>query len=226
MREHALSILRRLKARYPDSASHLSWSSPWQLLVATVLSAQCTDKRVNQVTPEFFRRWPDPKSLSRAEPREVEEVIRSTGFYRNKAGNLQRSAQILVERHNAEVPGEMDQLLNLPGVARKTANIVLAGAFGKHEGIAVDTHVGRISYRLGLTSSNHPQRIEGDLMKVLPQSEWGRINTLMVRFGRDVCRAKSPACADCDLADICPGQGLQGTGYKDGASNRRKQEQS
>lgn len=206
--ERAQEILRRLERRYPDTGSQLRWKNPWELLVATVLAAQCTDRRVNMVTPEFFRRWPTPHSLAGAEQREVEEVIRSTGFFRNKARNLVAAARTVVRDFGGEVPSSMRELLTLPGVARKTANIVLSHGFGVHEGIAVDTHVKRLTYRMGLTQSKNPDTIEQDLQQLFPLQAWGRVNHLMVWFGRDVCRARAPLCHQCELADICPRVGV------------------
>ena len=200
--------MNRLRDRYPAPRSALSWASPWELLVSTVLAAQCTDARVNQVTPEFFRRWPTIPSLAQARVEEVEEVIRSTGFFRNKAKNLIATARRLTQEYRAEVPETMEALLTLPGVARKTANIVLSNAFGRHEGIAVDTHVRRLAFRLGLTSSKDPKRIELDLMPLFPDQAWGEINHLLVWHGRDVCQARSPKCLSCPLDDICPRCGV------------------
>ena len=209
-RERAEIALKRLLDRYPGTTTSLNAVSPWEILVATVLAAQCTDARVNAVTPEFFRRWPDPETLARAGRNEVERVIRSTGFFRNKAKHLIQSARILRDRHGGEIPANMEELLQLPGVARKTANIVLSGAYGVQEGIAVDTHVKRLAYRLGLTRSTVPERIEKDLTALFPRKEWGRINHLLVQFGRDVCQARNPSCSVCDLGDICPRHGVQG----------------
>ncbi|MFW6314372.1 MAG: endonuclease III [Desulfohalobiaceae bacterium] len=187
----------------------LLWDSPWQLLVATILAAQCTDRQVNKVTPELFSRWPGPKEMSQADPAQVAQVIRPTGFYRNKTKSLIQSAARIQEVYQGQVPRSMSELLTLPGVARKTANIVLSNAFGLQEGIAVDTHVGRITYRLGLTQSRDPRRIEQDLVLLFPEKDWGRINHLLVWFGREVCLARSPKCSKCELARICSKQGLQ-----------------
>lgn len=172
--------------------------------MATVLAAQCTDARVNTVTPELFRRWPGPAELALATQEELESVIRSTGFYHSKARNLLGAAQRVVSVYGGEVPPRLDELITLPGVARKTANVVLFGAFGINEGLAVDTHVKRISYRLGLTSHTDPVDIEQDLMRLFPRAEWGDVNHRMVWFGRDVCHARSPRCAECEMADFCP----------------------
>ena len=204
-KERAAIILQRLKNRYPAPKTALNWSTAWELLVATVLAAQCTDARVNLVMPEFFRRWPDIKALAQADVLEVEEVIKSTGFYRNKAKNLVAAARKICAEFNGQVPDTMKQLVTLPGVGRKTANIVLSGAFGKHEGIAVDTHVKRISFRLGLTTSKNPDIIEKDLMVLFPGKDWGYVNHALVLFGREVCMARKPKCSECELAFLCPG---------------------
>lgn len=203
-RERAEQVLTALKARYPVPATHLQARDAWQLLVATVLAAQCTDARVNTVTPELFRRWPGPKELAQALPGELEEVIRSTGFYRSKAKNLLGAARRVTDVYGGDVPRSMAELTTLPGVARKTANVVLYGAYGINEGLAVDTHVKRICYRLGLTTQTDPVDVEQDLMKLLPQPEWGGFNHRMVWFGRDVCHARGPRCGECEMGDFCP----------------------
>lgn len=203
-RERAPRVLELLKRRYPNPGTVLEHSSPWQLLVATVLAAQCTDERVNKVTPVFFARWPTPKELACATIEEIEEVIRSTGFYHNKAKNLLGAAKMLVERYNGEPPRTMAELVKVPGVARKTANIVLFGGYGINEGMAVDTHVKRISHRLGLTAQTDPVKVERDLMALFDSSEWGDLNHRMVQFGRDVCNARTPRCGICEMADFCP----------------------
>lgn len=204
----ARAILARLREVFPQVAPALEFTSAYELLVATVLAAQCTDARVNLVTPEFFRRWPDPPALSRAPVTEVEEVIHSTGFFRQKAKNLVAAARILTERHDGVVPASMEALTALPGVARKTANIVLSNALGVNEGIAVDTHVKRLSFRLGLTVSDVPTIIEKDLMPLFPRPAWGEINHLLVMHGRETCQARKPKCDRCVLDDICPKTGL------------------
>ncbi len=204
----AALIFERLHARFPLPVTMLAWKDAWELLVATVLAAQCTDARVNMVTPEFFRRWPGPLELSQASIQKVEQVIHSTGFFRQKAKNLVAAAKIVMHDHDGQVPNSMAGLLTLPGVARKTANIVLSNALGKHEGIAVDTHVRRLSFRLGLTASTNPAIIERDMMNLFPRHQWGDINHLLVLFGRDTCTARKPRCAECMLADICPKNGI------------------
>lgn len=199
----AQHILDALKSRYPVTDTQLVYNSPWELLVATMLAAQCTDVRVNQVTPRLFARWPGSRELSRAPMAEVEEVVRPTGFYRNKAKNLV-SAAIMVERDFGGVlPRTMAEMIKLPGVARKTASCVLWGGYGINEGVAVDTHVKRISFRLGLTQSTDPGQVEKDLMAIFPQNEWGDVNHRMVWFGRDVCQARKPHCSECELDPVC-----------------------
>ena len=203
-KQRAAQVLLRLTARYPHPETHLTARDAWELTVATVLAAQCTDKRVNMVTPELFSRWPNPASLAEADLSALEEVIRSTGFYHNKAKNLIAAAKRVTDVFGGRVPQTMAELITLPGVARKTANVVLWGAFGINEGLAVDTHVGRISFRLGLTSSKDPVVVEQDLIKLFPRNEWGDVNHRMVWFGRDVCDARKPACDRCEMDDICP----------------------
>jgi endonuclease-3 len=173
-------------------------------LVATVLSAQCTDERVNKVLPDFFRNWPGPRELALSGLEEVEKVIYSTGFYRNKASNLRKTAKIVWEEYSGEVPKTMPELTALPGVARKTANIVLFSAWGINAGIAVDTHVKRISMRLGLTQNTDPNKVEKDLIQLFPRDKWGDVNHAMVLFGREVCTAKNPGCPECEMRGFCP----------------------
>jgi endonuclease III len=202
--ERAKLILRRLKAEYPDARCALDHGDAYQLLVATILSAQCTDARVNQVTPAFFARYPSAEVLARADPNEVEELIRSTGFFRNKTRSLIGMAQALVADHRGKVPQTMEQLRVLPGVGRKTANVVLGNAFGINEGVTVDTHVTRLSRLLGLTRSDDPAKIEPDLMALFPREDWGILSHLLIFHGRQVCIARRPRCPDCVLADLCP----------------------
>ncbi len=204
----AREILIRLRPLFPRLEPALDYSNAYELLVATVLAAQCTDARVNTVTPEFFRRWPDPAALADADVAVVETVVHPTGFFRQKAKNLVAAARILVDRHGGNIPASMEALTALPGVARKTANIVLSNALGLNEGIAVDTHVRRLSFRLGLTSSDNPTIIEKDLMPLFPRPAWGEINHLLVLFGREVCKARKPRCDLCVLNDICPKSGV------------------
>ena len=207
-KQRALEILIRLKRLYPVARCTLNYQTPVQLLVATILSAQCTDERVNQVTPILFSRFPDAQALANADIEQLESLIRSTGFYRNKAKNIQATCGILVKEFGGNVPSSMEQLLTLPGVARKTANVVLANAFGIYAGVTVDTHVGRLSYRLGLTEHTDPIRIEQDLIRLLPSEEWENFSIRLIYHGRAICKARNPACQDCLLADSCPSANL------------------
>lgn len=202
--QRSLEILLRLKKLYPDATCSLDYASPVQLLVATILSAQCTDERVNLVTPELFRRFPNALSLAQADLSEIEMLVRSTGFYRNKARNIQAACRMIVAEFGGEVPQQMQELLKLPGVARKTANVVLAHAYGINAGVTVDTHVKRLSYRLGLTEHTDPVRIERDLMELLPQPDWENWSIRLIYHGRRVCHARNPACDRCLLSDLCP----------------------
>jgi len=203
-RQRTEEILQRLNEEYPEACCALEHRTPLQLLVATILSAQCTDKRVNMVTPALFERFPDAASFAAADMVELEEMIRSTGFYRNKAKSLQGLGQALQSDHEGEVPATMKELSSLPGVGRKTANVVLGNAFGIDEGVVVDTHVGRLSNRLGLTEESNPVKIESDLMALVPKEAWTLWAHLLIFHGRQVCKARKPACADCVLADLCP----------------------
>lgn len=201
-------ILRLLHAEYPDAHCELNFTNPLELLVATILSAQCTDERVNQVTPALFARYPDARALAEADTAELEEIIRSTGFYRNKAKNIQSAARRLVEVYDGQVPADMDQLLTLGGVARKTANVVLGNAFGIAEGVVVDTHVKRLATRLGLTEESAPEKIERDLMALAPRAEWILLSHLLVFHGRRVCFARKPNCPGCVINHLCPSAAL------------------
>jgi endonuclease-3 len=201
---HALEILARLKQEYPDAHCELDFETPLQLLVATILSAQCTDKRVNMVTPELFRAYPGASELASAKPAELEDMIRSTGFFRNKTKSLLGMSAAIVERHAGEVPQTMDELVKLPGVGRKTANVVLGNAFATNVGVVVDTHVGRLVVRLGLTSDTDPVKVEQTLMKLFPRDDWALLSHLLIFHGRRVCIARAPRCAECVLGDICP----------------------
>ena len=200
----ARSVFRRLRAEYPDARCSLTFSSPWELLVATILSAQCTDDRVNMVTPELFRRYPTPADLAGAPQRDVEEAIRSTGFYRNKARSLIGAARAILHDHGGEVPRTMDELRRVPGAGRKTANVVLGNAYGIAEGIAVDTHASRLSVRLGLTDTPVPVRAERELMALLPRRMWTDWTHLLIAHGRAVCTARRAHCDRCVIADLCP----------------------
>jgi endonuclease-3 len=207
-KQRALEILVRLKRLYPVAPCTLNYKTPVQLLVATILSAQCTDERVNQVTPALFHRFPDAGALANANLEELENLVRSTGFYRNKAKNIQAACRMIVSQFGGMVPKRMEQLLQLPGVARKTANVVLAHAYGINVGVTVDTHVKRLSYRLGLTEHKDPIRIERDLMQLLPPDEWENWSIRLIYHGRAICKAQNPACHACVLADLCPSANL------------------
>jgi endonuclease-3 len=203
-KERAAKIINLLEKEHPDAKIALHHSNPLELLVATVLSAQATDEQINKVTPILFKKYTHPEAYANADIAELEQVIRSTGFYHNKAKNLKNAAKMLVEKFHSQVPQTMEELLELPGVARKTANIVLYGAYGKIEGIAVDTHVRRLSQRLGLTENEDQDKIEQDLMHLVPQEKWMRLTDLLIFHGRRVCTAKKPNCAECVLNKICP----------------------
>ena len=200
----SLEILQRLKLEYPNATCALTYDTPLQLLVAVILSAQCTDKRVNLVTPDLFRRFPDAPAFAMADREELEGLVRTTGFYRNKAKHIQGACQKIVREFEGEVPRTMAELLTLPGVARKTANVVLAHAFGINAGVTVDTHVKRLSGRLKLTKYTDPVRIEKDLMRLIPQPEWENWSIRLIDHGRAICNARSPNCEDCFLLDLCP----------------------
>ena len=195
-----------LQKLYPDAHCELNYETPFQLLVATILSAQCTDKRVNAVTPALFARFPDPESLARADRDEVEKLIRTTGFFRNKAKNIVGAAEAL-EQFGGDVPRTMEELLTLPGVARKTANVVLGTAFGINAGVVVDTHIGRLSNRLRLSRADHPVKIERDLMAKLPQAQWTVVGHRLIWHGRRICFARKPNCGGCAFAPDCPSFG-------------------
>ncbi len=201
-------IIRLLHLEYPDACCELNHRNPFELLVATILSAQCTDVRVNKVTPDLFAKYPTPVDIAAADRTELEEAVRSTGFYRNKAKNIQEASTRIVHEYDGEVPDNMDDLLSLAGVARKTANVVLGTAYGIADGIVVDTHVKRLSNLLELTSNQDPKKIEKDLTKIVPQSEWIDFSHLLIFHGRRVCIARRPACADCILNHLCPSASL------------------
>ncbi len=204
IKARAAHVIELLNIRYPKPEKLLHSSNPWELLVATVLAAQCTDARVNIVTPALFTKFPTVYDYAKADLEEMKEYVKSTGFYHNKAKNIIAAANIVVSSHNGEVPQTMQELVKLPGLGRKTANCVLCGAFGINIGIAVDTHVKRICYRLGLTDETDPDKVEKDLLAVFPESEWGNVNHKMVWFGRHVCTARSPKCSECEMNDFCP----------------------
>jgi endonuclease III len=200
----ASEVIVRLKAEYPDARTELDWSNPLELLVATILSAQTTDVQVNRVTESLFSKYRTAEDYADSTPDELEEDIRPTGFYRNKARSLRGMASALVEEHGGEVPRTMSELVALPGVGRKTANVVLGNAFGTNEGIVVDTHVRRVSGRLGLTESRDPVKIEQELMRLVPEGDWTIFSHLLILHGRRTCKARKPDCPNCILNDICP----------------------
>lgn len=200
----AVEILDRLERQYPGTRLALDFETPLQLLVATVLAAQCTDKKVNEVTPALFRRYPTARDYAGADLAELEELVRQTGFYRNKARAVKNLGIALITEHEGNVPAEMDALTGLPGVGRKTANVVLGNAFGLQEGIVVDTHVQRLSRRLGLTEETDPEKIERDLLPLIPRERWTRFGHLMQDHGRAICKARKPECAICPVAELCP----------------------
>jgi endonuclease III len=204
LKNYARVVLERLLERYPDAHCALDFTNAYQLLSATILSAQCTDKRVNLVTPSLFARYPDATALAVADQAEVEDIIRTTGFFRSKAKSLIGMANGLVQSHGGEVPAEMDALVKLPGVGRKTANVILGNAFGRNDGIVVDTHVTRVSNRLGLASGTDAVKIEQMLMPLFPQERWTIISHLFIEHGRQICIARAPRCGECVLSDICP----------------------
>jgi endonuclease-3 len=208
-REQGAAVARRLGKVYPQALCSLDFASPFQLLIATILSAQCTDKRVNTVTGSLFGRWPTAAALAATGQAEVEAVIRSTGFFRAKAKNIRGCCQALVERHGGEVPRTLEELVRLPGVGRKTANVVLGSGFGLPSGVVVDTHVGRISRRLGLTRHADAVKAERDLIAAIPKSHWIVFSHRLIEHGRTVCTARRPRCEDCPLTDLCPRVGVK-----------------
>jgi endonuclease-3 len=207
LRNRARRLVRELTRLYPDAHCALTFANPLQLLVATILSAQCTDKRVNMVTPALFARYPDAAAFAQADRAELQELIRSTGFFRNKARNIQECCRMLVEKHGGKVPGTMAELIQLRGVARKTANVILGNAFAA-PGIPVDTHVGRLSRRLGLSVYTNPVKVERDLMSLIPEKDWTMFGHRLIYHGRQVCHSRRPRCDSCTLARFCPKVGV------------------
>jgi len=207
-KKRAVRIAERLAGAYPRARCSLDFAGPFQLVIATILSAQCTDNRVNMVTPALFRRWPSPEAMAGATQPQLEEVIRTTGFFRSKAKNILGCCRALVDRHGGQVPPRLEDLVKLPGVGRKTANVVLGSGFGQAAGVVVDTHVGRIARRLGLTKHADAVRAERDLMKVLPRDHWIAFSHRVIEHGRTVCAARTPKCDGCVLADLCPRVGV------------------
>lgn len=206
--QSAAAIHDVLSKIYPPVRSFLDFETPWQLLLATILSAQCTDERVNMVTPAVFARWAGPEEMAQASQADVEALVRSTGFFRNKAKNIIAAAKMIVSEYGGEVPRRMEELVRLPGVARKTANIALTQGYGIVEGIAVDTHVARLAQRLGLSQSDRPEVIERDLCAAFRREDWGGINHLLIQHGRAVCMARKPRCSACAVSELCPKKGV------------------
>ena len=202
--ENILQMIKLLKDEYPNSKTSLLYSNPLELLVATILSAQCTDKKVNEVTKKLFAKYRQVQDYANVDNKELESDIKSTGFYKKKTKYLKQSCKMIIDTFNSKVPNTMADLLRLPGVARKTANIVLSNAYGIVEGIAVDTHVKRLTQRLNLTQSKSPDKIEFDLMKIIPRGEWHAINCLLIDYGRKTCTARKPKCLTCVLNNLCP----------------------
>jgi endonuclease III len=203
-RERVARITKKLRAAYPGARCSLDFKTPFELLIATMLAAQCTDERVNMVTPTLFAAYPTPESFARAEPAELEQALKQINFYRNKAKNIREMSRLLVEQFHGQVPRTMAELTSLPGVARKTANVVLSNAYGDIQGYIVDTHNIRLARRLGLTSHEDPARIEQDMMAILPRDEWLEFSHLLIYHGRAVCQARKPLCAECVIAPDCP----------------------
>jgi endonuclease-3 len=201
-------IVAILEKKYPEPECALVHETPWQLLVATILSAQCTDKRVNMVTPALFEKFPDQNAFASADQVEVENAIRSTGFFRNKAKNIIACARALQSEHKGQIPQKLDKLVKLPGVGRKTGSVILGTAYGKAEGIVVDTHVKRLSFRLGLTSETDPIKVEKDLMKIVPKNQWINFSHWLILHGREKCKARKPDCDNCELLKVCPRKGV------------------
>lgn len=202
--ENPQEALKRLKKKYPNAYCELTHKNPFELLVATILSAQCTDERVNKVTPELFRQLPGPKETSLATVEKIEELIRSTGFYKNKARNIKQCSTDICDKYDGQVPQDIDSLIGLAGVGRKTANVVLGVAFKIPNGIVVDTHVSRISQRLGLSKNTTPEKIENDLIKIVAKKDWIQLSHQMIFLGRQICKARTPLCEVCPMFTICP----------------------
>ncbi|HEX5732328.1 MAG TPA: endonuclease III [Blastocatellia bacterium] len=208
-KQRTRDIIRRLKREYPDARCSLNYSNPLELLVATILSAQCTDERVNIVTADLFRKYRAPEDYLNVTQEELEQDVRSTGFYRNKAKAIRGACQRIIEHHAGRVPDRLEDLLLLPGVARKTANVVLGNAFGIASGVVVDTHVQRLSRRLGLSDENQPEKIERDLVELVPKKDWIDFSHLMIYHGRKVCKARKPLCDECVVEPLCPSSSLK-----------------
>ena len=216
MKKTVREIIRKLKRAYPDAKCSLNHSNAFELLIATILSAQCTDERVNIVTADLFRKYHKPEDYLKVSPLELEKDIRTTGFFRNKTKSIQGTAKLLTEQYSGHVPQTMEELLELPGVARKTANVVLGNAFEIKSGVVVDTHVTRLSHRLGLTQQKTAEKIEQDLIEIVPKKDWVMFSHLLIAHGRKVCKARNPLCAECVLEKLCPSSYLK-TGVMPGS---------
>lgn len=197
-------ILELLKKEYPSSTTALEFKTPFQLLIATILSAQTTDTQVNKITPKLFSRFSGPGEFANAKLQDIQQSISSINFYKTKASNIKKLSEKIMNDFDGKVPDTMEKLLSLPGVARKTANVVLSQAFGKNQGIVIDTHVKRVSYRLGITKNTNPAKIENDLMKIIPEKEWGSFSFRLIQHGRKICKAKNPMCNQCIFSELCP----------------------
>jgi endonuclease-3 len=209
LRKRTQQIIRLLKREYPDATCSLNYSNPFELLIATILSAQCTDERVNMVTADLFRKYRKPADYLKVAPEELQEDIRTTGFFRNKAKSIQGTAKVLVDGYKGQVPHTIEQLLELPGVARKTANVVMGNAFGIASGVVVDTHVTRLSRRFGLTKEKQPEKIEKDLIELIPKKDWVIFPHLLIAHGRKICKARNPLCSNCVVEKLCPSSYLK-----------------
>ncbi|HEV2835992.1 MAG TPA: endonuclease III [Pyrinomonadaceae bacterium] len=216
LKKRVREVIRRLKRAYPDAKTSLNHTNPFELLIATILSAQCTDERVNIVTADLFRKYRQPEDYLKVPARELEKDIQSTGFFRNKTKSIQGTSKVLSEEYGGQVPHTMDELLELPGVARKTANVVLGNAFGIKAGVVVDTHVTRLSHRLGFTQQKTAEKIEQDLIEIVPKKEWVIFPHLMIYHGRKICKARNPLCAECVIEKQCPSSYLK-TGIMPGS---------
>jgi endonuclease-3 len=216
LKSRVREIIRKLKRAYPDAKCSLNHSNAFELLIATILSAQCTDDRVNIVTADLFRKYRKPDDYLKVSPRELEKDIRTTGFFRNKTKSIQGTSKVLTEQYGGRVPQTMDELLELPGVARKTANVVLGNAFAIKSGVVVDTHVTRLSHRLGLSQQKQPEKIEQDLIQLVPKKDWVIFSHLLIAHGRKICKARNPLCADCVVEKLCPSSYLK-TGVMPGS---------
>lgn len=209
LKQRTRKVISALKRAYPDAKCSLNHTNPFELLIATILSAQCTDERVNIVTADLFRKYRKPEDYLKVAPTTLQEDIRTTGFFRNKTKSIQGAAKMLTEKYSGRVPESMDQLLELPGVARKTANVVLGNAFGVFSGVVVDTHVTRLSRRLGLTKEKNPEKIENDLVGIVPKKDWVIFSHLLIAHGRKICKARNPLCAECVVEKYCPSSYLK-----------------